>query len=133
MYFGMSVDSERESDPATRLRNEVGADLTQLALEGSQAVLLRSDLPSPKHIAELAVKRPILHRGGMPYWRGWMKSGPKHGVSIHFQYAALKTALCLTFEFPTYECNGNTSPPNQPRMARLHPFRMSRTSQAGIP
>jgi hypothetical protein len=109
-YFGVFADSERIPDPVTRLRNEIGDELTQHAIAGFQAVLLCSDLPSPKHIAEL--------RTNGRYYSWWYailagmdeKWCQTKGLEA-LPHTALETALCLAFELDTSEHDGNVSRP----------------------
>ena len=110
IYFGLFIDSEREGEPVMRLKNEIGADLTGLALEGFQAVLLRHDLPSLASVAELRAENRHY-----PWWYtilAGMDEKWRHARCLDvFPEAALEAALCLAFELPTCEYNGNTSHP----------------------
>ena len=109
-YFGVFIDSERIPDPVTRLRNEIGDELTRHALTGFQAVLLRSDLPSPKYIAELRVKGRYYS-----WWYAivagmdekWCQTKSLEALP----HTVLETALCLVFELDTSEHDGNVSRP----------------------
>jgi hypothetical protein len=109
-YFGVFVDSERIPDPVTRLRNDIGDELTQLALAGFQAVLLRSDLPSPKHIAELSAKGRYYS-----WWYAILAGIDEKWCQTKSLEAlpdtTLETALCLAFELDTPERDGHVSCP----------------------
>ncbi len=109
-YFGLFDDSERHIDPITRLKNDIGNDLTELALEGFQAVLLRSALPSPAYIAELRAKDRYA-----PGWYTILAGMDEKWYRVRcldvLPEAALEAALCLVFELSTFEYDGNTTRP----------------------
>jgi hypothetical protein len=51
-YLGMFIDLKRDSSPSGRIAEWLGEDLRDAALEGFEAVLHRSDLPTATQIAE---------------------------------------------------------------------------------
>ena len=107
-YFGVFDDSERQFDPITRLKNDIGDDLTELTLEGFQAVLFRSDLPSPAYIAELRAEDRYA-----PGWYTILAGMDEKWYRVRcldmLPEAALAAALCLVFELSIFEDDGNTT------------------------
>jgi hypothetical protein len=146
VYFGMFSDLERNGDPVTRLKNEIGNDLTEVTLEGFQAVLLRHALLSPAYIAELSAENR--------HYTWWYAILAGMDEKWHlarcldvFPEAALEAALCLAFELSTSEYDGNTSRPTtrewpdrilteRPELARrvfrafLHPLLENKVSHS---
>lgn len=98
IYFGLVVGSATDLDSVTRLKNVIGDDLTQVALEGFQALLWHPDLPSPQYIAELKVNNR--------YYRWW--DAILAGMDVRWGHTrcldplpetTMEAALCWAFEF----------------------------------
>jgi len=57
IYWGFSVDSNNDLSPIERLKNEIGDELTSVALEGFAKSLFHEDLPAPVQVASLSAEQ----------------------------------------------------------------------------
>jgi hypothetical protein len=108
----MFAHSARAADPGARLRDEIGDELTQLALEGFQAVLLRHDLPTPQHIAELQAKNRY-YQWWYAILAGMDERWSQKRCLDAFSDSALEAALCLHFQLPTSAKEVNSTHPTK--------------------
>jgi len=102
IYFGLSYDSDLELTPFERLRNEIGDDLVDMALEGFTAIIKRNDLPSPTYIASLLCEN-LRSLYCYAVLAGMDEVWKREGILDIFPDALLKFALVIAILFPTLE------------------------------
>ena len=108
VYFGLFYNLEKGLGSTGRLAKEIGEELVPVALSGFNSVLNRENLPTVSEIVAIHIKGRHF-----PWWYSVM-AGMDEAYKLNkdislFSDSQLKTALCLTFLFPTYELQGSSS------------------------
>jgi hypothetical protein len=105
IYYGFFIDVDKNLSPIDRLRDKIGNEHLISALEGFNAVIRRTDLPTPTEIAEYKIKGSYF-----TWWyailagidEGWAQ---ERKIDI-FPDNLLKSALAIALEHTTYEYKG---------------------------
>jgi len=114
VYFARFTDIDRTLEPKKRLEQQLGEQNIEIALEGLQAVLNRSDLPTPFEIVALPSQNEYLS-----WWFsilvGMSECWGKQDDLTAYSEQALKAALALNLLLPSfYQTEGNHSQQIEP-------------------